>query len=416
MSSAPLSPKFIELDLFNFWSLKLCCNHGVIDESVLRIIIDHLSNQSIDEQIDKHTNFKDKNFKKIIQAEYNRFVFPEKKFTKKSKSNGSGNDVLQVISGDGPHDLDGGGGGGPSHNNLSDNDPILKPQFIQAVVSAANVTDSTFTHLIAENGITHTTHPHNDKIDDDLDLDDEDNHSRISSSETVFSNELVEEDYDSGLLSHSTQQVKEKIPKIPKEKVVKEKVVKVPKEKVVKEKVVKVPKEKVVKEKVPKVPKEKVVKEKVVKEKVPKEKVVKEKVVKEKVVKEKVVKEKVPKEKVVKEKVVKEKVPKEKVVKEKVVKEKVVKEKVVKEKKGVKEKVVKEEKIVVASPAPCSPLERTTEIKQVIANWSVFDPEFLDAEQIDEVVRNALRLNLSNSQIHDNLYDFGKGYGILIDI
>jgi hypothetical protein len=344
MSSA-LSPKFVELDLFNFWALKLCCNHGVIDESVLRAIMDHLSNMPIDEQIEKHSNFKDRKFKKIILDDYNRFVFPDKIFAKSKSSAKSNVSAKSKVSGEG----EGGGGGGEAallttlseneemvvevgvdsaDNNLFDIDPILKPQFIHAVVSAANVTDSDFAHIIAINHSDmgnqvvneDSIHSHNDDDDDDDDDDDNDEEEEDGHSGPVFSNELVEDSYIIEPVKEPKEKLgKEKVvkEKLVKEKVVKEKPVKVPKEKVVKEKPVKEPKEKVVKEpkeKVVKVPKEKVVKEKVVKEKVVKEKVVKEKVVK--VPKEKVVK--VPKEKVVKEKAVK--VPKEKVVKEKAVK------------------------------------------------------------------------------------------------
>jgi len=296
--------------------------------------MDHLSNMPIDEQIEKHSNFKDRKFKKIILDDYNRFVFPDKNFAKskstaKSKVSVKSNvSAKSKVSGEGEGEGEGVEaallttlseneemvevGVDSADNNLFDIDPILKPQFIHAVVSAANVTDSDFAHIIAlnhmdmENQVHHDadyTNSHHDDDDDD-DEEEEDGHSG-----PVFSNELVEDSYiihDDSV--NNEKQVKEPKEKLGKEKVVKEKLVKenAVKEKVVKEKPVKVPKEKVVKEKVVKVPKEKVVKEKVVKEKVVKEKVVK-------VPKEKVVK--VPKEKVVKEKPVK--VPKEKVVKEK---------------------------------------------------------------------------------------------------
>ena len=217
MSSATLCSKYVDLDLYNFWCLKLCCNQGVIDESVLRKIMDHLYNQTLDEQIEKHTNFKDKHFKKIIQADFNHFVFPDKicKNTgtnrrrkgsgsdsdsggRKSSHNANVNandDVLQDIS---VHcDVAHANADADSENNLFD--PILKPQFIHAVVSAANVPDSDFVHLISENGIQTSQILDLDDTDDNLD-------DSYSTCTRVFSDELVEDSYDSVLQDHSVLQ------------------------------------------------------------------------------------------------------------------------------------------------------------------------------------------------------------------
>ena len=56
-------------------------------------------------------------------------------------------------------------------------------------------------------------------------------------------------------------------------------------------------------------------------------------------------------------------------------------------------------------------------VDDAIKKWldEAGDDEFFDAEQIAEIKRSAMKKGLSGDDVYDNLGDYAKGFGILVD-
>jgi hypothetical protein len=76
----------------------------------------------------------------------------------------------------------------------------------------------------------------------------------------------------------------------------------------------------------------------------------------------------------------------------------------------------KYEKAVV-KPVENKPLKNNLSVDGAIKKWldEVGDDEFFDAEQIAEIKSSAKKQHLTGQQVYDNLNDYAKGVGILVD-
>jgi len=158
-----LSNKETEMDVFVYWCLKECYNNGVIEEHILKSVMEYLHQLPLNVQCDFHSNFKEN--LKVIRLDFQRTVFP---------------------------DTSVGGGGGGKNKDVSvkkkktkkvesieneDADNTKKPpkvqkqrktkktkeecptvildnntSFVQTAIVAASVSDKDFIHILSEQG------------------------------------------------------------------------------------------------------------------------------------------------------------------------------------------------------------------------------------------------------------------------
>lgn len=157
-----LSNKESEMNVFLYWCLKECCNNGVIDENVLKSVMDYILRQPLNAQCDFHSNFKEN--LKIIRLDFQRTVFPDSssgsgggggknkvvavKKRKSKKAESVENTELDAAQ----EDTDTKKPKKVQKQRKSKKKTDADADFVQTAITAASVSDKDFIHILAEQG------------------------------------------------------------------------------------------------------------------------------------------------------------------------------------------------------------------------------------------------------------------------